>query len=354
MSPRPASRPARALRLGLALALAVPSAARAAPVVAAPPASPSAAPPVAPSSSATPSAAPPSSATPSAAPAPGPQSAIRVIVLPRREGDALPASVDANLRESLRDGLRAAGAAPVQPPSVTPGSCSDAACLGRLRAAYGVRFAVRATLAAVDRDYTFHLELLDTAGVVVAEFNERCALCGLTEARAALATGAGQLVARQRALAAAPKPPTLTITTSPTGADLDLDGASLGPAPASPPVTAGPHTLRASAPGRVPATRTISLRDGQALGLHLDLLPVPPPPPLRGRALLGVGVPLLAAGVVLLALDERPTPRGCLADCGRMDTTWPSAGLLLAGAVLTSIGAVLLHQSRARRRAARR
>jgi hypothetical protein len=300
------------------------------------------------------SSAPARPAPVEASPAEGPRVAFRVIVLPRQEGDALPASIDTSLRESLRDGLRAGGAAPVQPATIDLASCTDAACLGRLRAAFGVRYAVRARFAAVDRDYTLRLELLDTSAAVVAEFDDRCALCGLTEARARVAEGATRLVAEQVALADAPSPPTLSITVDPPGAAITLDGAPIGRAPLTPTVTAGAHTLRIDAPGHLSTTRTVQLRPGEALDLQLRLLKIPPPPRLRGRALLGVGVPLVAAGVVLLALDDRQFPRGCaLADCRRFEATWPAAGLLLAGTALTAIGAVLLHQSRARRRAAR-
>jgi hypothetical protein len=269
-----------------------------------------------------------------------------VVVLPRREGDALPASIDAALRESLRDGLRSAGAAPVQPNAVDLSTCTDAACLGRLRAAYGVRFAVRATLAVVDRDYTLKLELLDTSAAVVAVYDERCALCGLTEARARLTEGAIKLL-RSRTPPAAPTPTLLQISTDPPGAELSLDGAALGRAPRSPTVTPGPHTLHARAPGHQTATQALGVREGQTLAVHLHLAPEPREPRVRGPALLAVGVPLLTAGIVLVALDGRQ--RCC--DRPPLETTWPGAALVLAGTALTSVGAVLLHQTLARRRA---
>lgn len=272
---------------------------------------------------------------------------IRVVLLPRREGDALPASIDAALRESLRDGLRSAGAAPVQPNAVDLSTCSDAACLGRLRAAYGVRFAVRATLAVVDRDYTLKLELLDTSAAVVAVYDERCALCGLTEARARLTEGATRLL-RSRTPAAAPTPTLLQISTDPPGAELTLDGTALGRAPRSPTVSPGPHTLEARAPGHHPATQTLGARDGQTLAVHLHLAPEPREPRLRAPAtLLGLGIPILTTGVALVALDGRH--RCC--DRPPLETTWPGAALVLAGTALTSIGAVLLHQTITRRRA---
>lgn len=283
-------------------------------------------------------------------PADGPRAQLRVLVLPRREGDALPPATDASLRESLRDGLRRAGAALIEAAPLGAGECSDPACLARLRATIGLRYIVRATLSVVDRDYSLHLELLDTrSNTVVAEFAERCALCGLAEARARLADGAAGLLAPLLTKPATPA--MLEIRSDPPGAQIELDGLPAGRAPFERATSPGPHRVRATLPGHQISEREVSLVDGERSTLRITLTPTPTPPP-SGRLLLALGVPLAILGVTLLALDDRRIPLGCTGnDCRReLQIMWPGAAALTTGAVLTTIGAIRMH--RARRHAA--
>lgn len=292
----------------------------------------------------------PAAADPVTSPADGPRAQLRVLVLPRREGDPLPPATDASLRESLRDGLRRAGAALIEAAPLGAGECSDPACLARLRATIGLRYIVRATLSVVDRDYTLHLELLDTrSNAVVAEFNERCALCGLAEARARLADGAAGLLAPLLTKPATPA--MLEVRSDPPGAQIDLDGLPAGRAPFERAASPGPHRVRATLPGHQISEREVSLVDGERSTLQITLTPTPTPPP-SGRLLLALGVPLAILGVTLLALDDRRIPLGCTgSDCRReLQILWPGAAALTTGAVLTTIGAIRMH--RARRRSA--
>jgi hypothetical protein len=261
-----------------------------------------------------------------------PRAQLRVLVVPRREGDALPPATDANLREGLREGLRRAGAALIEASPLGTGECSDPACMSRIRTTFGVRYIVRPTLTAVDRDYNLRLELLDTrSGAVVGEYSEHCELCGLAEARTRVADGAVALLAPVLAKPAVPAP--LKIRSEPPGAHIDIDGRATGRAPFE----------RAASPGPQPEERALTLADGERGTVHVPPQPAPLP---RGRVLLALGIPLAILGVGLLALDDRRLAPGCEGECRKLHTIWPGAAILTTGAILTTIGAIRNHRAR--------
>lgn len=278
----------------------------------------------------------------------------RVLVLPRREGDPLPVATDASLREGIREGLRRSGFGIVEATGtgVTRECGSD--CAGRLRA-LGVRYLVRPTLAAVDRDYTLRLELVDVqTGVSVATFDERCSLCGLTEARERAAAGAADLGARLARGSEAAVEGRVSVTSERPGAQVSIDGVGVGPTPLERGAEPGEHELVVSPAEGVPLTRRFSVTAGEKASFIL-LAPREQegPPRSRGRVLLGLGVPLTILGLTLAAFDEAPIPLGCEAreSCEyRLDVTWPAVLSVAAGAALTAAGAVLVHQARRRAR----
>lgn len=283
----------------------------------------------------------------------------RVILLPRREGDPLPSSTDASLRESVRAGLRAAGVGVIEVGSLPAGTevCDELRCLTGLRGSLGIGHVVRATLASIDRDYALRLELIDTADAsVVATFDERCALCGLAEAGAHLSAGAEGLfraAAAASASAAASAIGTLRLTSAPAPAGVTIDGVYAGESPIERGLAPGRHAVTVAAPGHQPVVQELTIVEGEAATIHLSLAPSPPPPPRWGGALLGVGIGLVAGGVFTLALDDRPRPLSCdpaAGACAEFETTWAGAALLAGGAVLTTLGAVMVRRARAHRR----
>jgi hypothetical protein len=76
----------------------------------------------------------------------------------------------------------------------------------------------------------------------------------------------------------------LTVTSSPSGANVSVDGKAVaGVTPLTLLVPAGPHTVQVSAPTGVPFTKQIDARYGRALTVDAplkegDLAPRPPPP----------------------------------------------------------------------------
>ncbi|MGK3991150.1 tetratricopeptide repeat protein [Sorangium sp. So ce136] len=134
------------------------------------------------------------------------------------------------------------------------------------------------------------------------------------EASAPRAFQQAQEAARAELAALAPRIPTLQIDVpgaAPGAVELTLDGERVAP---SAPVERDPgeHTLSATAPGRVPATKTIRLSEGAKERVTLDLAPaaaaVTAPPAghatrdagsdVKTAALIGGGV---AAGALTLA-----------------------------------------------------
>jgi tetratricopeptide (TPR) repeat protein len=71
----------------------------------------------------------------------------------------------------------------------------------------------------------------------------------------------------------------LSVTTTPSGAQIVLDGADIGTTPLAKPLTltAGSHVVSASRPGAAAETRVVVVREGQKTELRLELPDVRPP-----------------------------------------------------------------------------
>ncbi|MEZ4382373.1 MAG: PEGA domain-containing protein [Nannocystaceae bacterium] len=282
---------------------------------------------------------------------------LRVAILPGAVSDSVPPAIEASLRESVREGLRAGGAGLIESAS-TGGlidDCGALECLAALRETIGVAYVVRSSFAAIDRDYALHLELIDTRdGASVATFDDRCSLCGLAEMRGRTEAGAEGLLAPLRA--ETPAPAILAVATTPAGGEVVIDGEPLGAAPFERVMTPGRHRLEVRLPGHVAVAQEVVVADGDRTQLRIELSALPAPKQLRrwpGALALAGGIPLVAGGIGLLALDGRPRPLGCdpqRSACAEFQTTWAGAAALVGGAVLTTLGAVALHRLRQGRR----
>lgn len=85
--------------------------------------------------------------------------------------------------------------------------------------------------------------------------------------------------------------PVLTVTSDPPNAAVTVDGAQMGRTPVTlRDLAPGAHVVGVSAPGRLPASRTVELRPGDtseiALTLEPEQKPVPPPVPLTPEPLV--------------------------------------------------------------------
>lgn len=295
-----------------------------------------------------------------AAPDPSaPKLAIAPIGLDGTGDPLLAQQLEQDLRGGMQRGrLQVLDAADVA--RVAGGACGDAACVERLQKELGAAFVLRTRVAVVDRDYTLRLELVSTKNRETAAESERvCELCGLAELRALTADQAARLLASLDALAK--PPPGLEVTTRPPGALVFIDEQLVGVSPVERTLLEGKHVVRVMSEGYVPEERPVVAVAGVRDNLQIDLRRTPETLKLRsaGWGLLGAGVPLAIGAVALLALDGRPFKGLCedeyidyKGNCRYVfNTDWGGAGLLAAGTLLATAGAMLLLRTRDRTRA---
>ncbi|MCB9704665.1 MAG: PEGA domain-containing protein [Myxococcales bacterium] len=303
-------------------------------------------------------------ASPSPSPSPAVERTPVAVIARRGDGEAPPRAAAASLRDGIKVGLRRGGGEALREqdgaPQIVVGAC-DEACRAEIRGALAVDYVLWDMVEMSDRDYRLHLELVDLRdGSLVAAFDERCPLCGLAEARDRVEDGAAELLEPLQVEPGAP--PRVRVTSDPPEAEISVDGEHVGRAPITRVIPPGRHRVRARLFGYVDAEEEIEVGEGERAQLHLALGPTPPPPPpppkprVNGWIPLGLGIPAIAGGVVLAALDGRP-PLGCGSSSGgcqgSFESTWPAVAVMAAGAALTSAGAILIHQARRARRAAR-
>jgi hypothetical protein len=298
-------------------------------------------------------------APPSEPAADAPRLALAPLVLTGVDDPLLASQLEQDLRDGLARGrLQLLDADEVA--RVAGGSCSDDACLERLRDQLQAAFVLRAEVTASDRDYNLRLELIATRDLGRAAESERaCELCGLAELRALTADQAARLLTRLDALAKAP--PTIEIATTPKGALVFIDDQLVGVAPVERAVLEGKHVVRVMSEGYVPEERELVAVAGLRESLQIDLRRTPETLKLRsaGWGLLFSGIPLALAGVSLLAIDEKPYRGRCTGPdvdlSGRcrfiFDTDWGGAFTLAAGLALATAGTMLLLRTRDRGKA---
>ncbi|MBZ5714266.1 PEGA domain-containing protein [Nannocystis pusilla] len=305
------------------------------------------------------SAQPAASAPAASASAPAadaPKLAIAPITISGADDPLLASQLEQDLRGGLaRGSLQLLDSEAVA--GVAGGPCSDDACLERLRDQLGAAFVLRAQVTVSDRDYTLRLELVATRDLGRAAESERgCELCGLAELRALTADQAARLLAKLDALAK--PPPAFEVATTPPGALVFIDDQLVGAAPVERTVLEGKHVVRVMSEGYVPEERELVAVAGLRESLQIDLRRTPESLKLRGAGwgLLFSGIPLLAAGVALLAIDGYEYRGRCSGPDvdleGRCrfvyNTDWGGGGLLAAGALLGTAGTMLLLRTRDR------
>lgn len=260
------------------------------------------------------------------------------------------ATMQPQLAAQLETWLKAHGhalvSAPLPPEAInTLIDCfviEDQSCARRVvekRAKSAVVFAqvsVTAGETALDRTVTLTAYWLDKGRDAIAERRqcERCTDVTLRktadELMAAL-TGAGSGSGRGL----------LKVESTPSGADVLVDGKRVGITPFEQPLPLGDHRLVVQAPGRNPAARRISLKKGQPTAVEAVLAPTPG----RGLAYLtiGTGVALAVAGGVLFALDEDVPADPMKPDY--FDSAPAGVAVAAGGAVVLGVGVFLAVRS---------
>ena len=298
-------------------------------------------------------------------PASQPASDSKLAVLPIGLTGSQDETAGPRLSEYLKRGLARGAFAVVDPAEVellAPDGCSEVKCLGALRKQAGATFVLRSVVTIDDRDYLVRLELLATKdGAVLASSEERCDLCGLAEV-GALVEAQGALL-RRKLGDLIQGPPRLAVVTRPAGALVLVDNELIGTTPFEQNLLDGEHVVRVMLDGYVDDERKVELVPGVRETLEVDLRREPKIARHRaaGWATLFTGIPVAAAGLSLLALDDRQVRGRCdgidrdmFGNCRFVfDTNWGGAVALAAGAALITAGALLLLRTRNRPRSRR-
>jgi len=310
--------------------------------------------------------------------APG-DSTATVAVLPLEvEGELSDADRD-SLSQQLVDGLQRGAFGVVDPAAVVAASpkaagCNKSKCLADVASDAGATHVLRARVTVVDRDYAVEVELYDgRSGNSLAKTDEGCEICGIADAGNLMSTAAATLRTKLDALAKGPS--TLSIVSSPEGAEVLLDGEIIGVTPLERPVVPGKGVIRVSKEGYIAIEREVELVEGVAEKLSFELEKVPSRLPSRpwGWVSLGVGVAAVGAatGFAVLGLTEREYRLGGKCSkplAGKVDgpledmdgncqfvwnTEGHALGFGIAGGALTTLGIAILLNSRTRKKTQR-
>jgi len=239
-------------------------------------------------------------------------------------------------------------------------TCANAACYRRVAEAVGATHVVRTVVRIRSRDYEVKIDLIAADdGSVIASSSETCEICGLDEA-ASLISAKAAVVATQLASAGGEEP-VLSVTSSPKGANVHIDGKPVGKTPFEDKLEPGKHLIRVSKRGHVTIEREITLAKGVRSRAEFPLERVAVSEPVIARSArpwgwagLGAGIALLGGGIALLAIDDRPNQNRCSGDEKDADgdckylfnTQWGGSGLAIAGAIVGTLGVAILVTTR--------
>jgi hypothetical protein len=258
--------------------------------------------------------------------APLPAIAQSIAVLEFRQAE-MPKALVEQVRQRLLRTLAAQGykevlaedlvAKKIREQSMPPG-CTIGPCLSRVGRLLRVGRALTGGISGQGSSYDLSLTLLETGGgTALAQVTQRCDICNFKEVEDTAARALEQL--QRQALVYLSTRATLTVTSTPPGATMILDGLPVGQTPVTVIIAPGRHAIEASAKGATTVRRSVALQAGKEVALKLSLpaaqivLPPPPPPVVRrGRVpgwvrwtTLGAGIGLGAVGGALWGIDGR-------------------------------------------------
>lgn len=267
------------------------------------------------------------------------------------------------LEQSLVEGLERGDFGIVPPSSLkSTADCTKPKCFQEIAKSATATHVVRGAVTVQDRDYAVRLELRDgKTGEAVATSEDSCEICGVADAEQMVSTAAATLRTKLDALALGPA--IVSVSSTPDGAVVTIDGEIAGTTPLEREVVPGKHIVRVSREGFIAIEREVTFVEGVQESLEFSLEKVPSRLPSRswGWASLGVGIATLGTGIFFLTLDDSSYAFGnnCSGDdvdangqCRFLwNTQWIGGGIAIAGATLTTLGAVILAESRGRRKA---
>jgi hypothetical protein len=223
-------------------------------------------------------------------------------------------------------------------------TCEDPACYRELASATEVRHLAGATIGREGPDYTIRAYVLaGDSGEVIGEAEGVCEICGVQE----LGDMVEGLAARLRAkVDTAAVPTRLRVDSEPGGATVRVDGQDVGTTPLEVDVTPGAHEIEVERRGYRTETTRADLQPGTTGAYSYRLARATKIPVWLPWTALAVGVGATAAGVTLVAIDERPIERDCNADvmgnCEFLhDTLAGGIALTVTGVALVGTGIAL-------------
>jgi TolB-like protein len=288
----------------------------------------------------------------------------KVAILPLLVEGELAASDRQELTQALAVGLQRGDFKVITPDEVvakeaSATDCRDEGCAKQVAQSTGAQYVVRSRVTIQDRDYTIKVELLDgSSGTSVADTGDGCEICGVADVKGMFSSAAATLGPKLELLAKGPG--VFTLTSEPAGAVVPLDGEIVGTTPIERRMVPGKHVLRVSSEGFISIEREVTFVEGLSEDLSISLEKLPSRLPSRpwGWVSLGAGVATLSGGIVLTWMHDRQyTASGqCEGDDVKMidgnpecrylyNTKWPAAGVLVAGAALTTLGILILVNS---------
>lgn len=238
----------------------------------------------------------------------------------------IPAMLAEQLRAQIRRGFIDQGyhlvlseqtvAKKMQELGVAPG-CTLGPCLARIGQLLQVDRAITGGISGHGSSYDLSLTLLETGGgTVLAQVSRRCDVCNFKEVEETTSRAIGELQ-KQAGVYLATRA-VLTVTSTPSLAELLVDGLPAGKTPQKLVVAPGHHMVEVRSGRERAAKQTVELVPGKASTLAFDLpllettRHLPPPrhhrsaiPPWLKWAALGTGVAVAGVGGALWGIDGR-------------------------------------------------
>jgi len=230
-----------------------------------------------------------------------------------------------------------------------PAGCADDACASEAMQSTSAAAVILLSVEQHDNVYAFVLEARAADGAVLGRVEDVCEICGEDEVAELVELRAGSM----SELLESARLGTVHVVSEPIGAEVVIDGATVGFAPIAVELPPGTYAVQLRKPGFVDDRKSIEVVGGVDSRVGVTLLRQPNPSVrprgwfIAGGVATGLGVAGLAAGIPLVLIDTDPYERNCRADpqgnCAKLyDTMGAGASLTTAGAIGVGAGTVML------------
>ncbi len=274
--------------------------------------------------------------------APGEPAGNLVGVVPLQVEGEIASDVQKTFDTRVDERLEAAG---VSTADLDDPACAESDCQRAQAKAAGANVLLRVTVAQSQRDYTVRSEIVAvSSGEVLRKDENYCEICTYDEALETLTQQIDNIrnPLQEAIEAEAPGAP-LTITSRPDQAVVRLDGEVVGSTPFEGDVKPGQHEVSLNLDGynEVREPMNVENLDPIALDYKLrrsDRISVKS---AAGWGLVGVSVPLLVSGIVLIAIDENPHQPSCTGASKDVNGTCEFRYNTLGGGIGLTVGGLL-------------